>query len=263
MDPLLKTQPLNMQPCACTPGAAYTQSMDVRSRVILGIVAAVLLGSVSATAASASRSPSGLLLSVLAAAHHQRSVHYVSVADVGSTRLTIVGDAEVTDGAQQITFSQGGKTGIVIVIVSGHAAYLRGDRFALVNYLGFKPAPAAKYSGAWILIPSTNKLYPSVANDVTLGTSIDSLELVPPLSSVAATELNGQHVVGVRGTGPAPTGVAYTGTVYAEDTGTPLPVEEVEESGTSRATITFSRWNEPVRATAPTKATRVSTTGLE
>jgi broad specificity phosphatase PhoE len=97
-------------------------------------------------ASAAPKPPAQLLASVLAAGGAQRSVHYVAAANYGGGEIRQVVDAAITRGIQRIAYRQGAKTGHVTVIVAAHTAYVRGDAFTLVNYMGFKAAPAAKYA---------------------------------------------------------------------------------------------------------------------
>jgi hypothetical protein len=178
-------------------------------------------------------------------------------------QASIVGDAGIARGIQQITFRKGGKTGHVTVIVSSHTVYIRGDPFVLVNYMGFKAVAAAKYDGAWVLIPHTDRDYATVASGVTLSSAIDLLKLSKPLSSVPGTTIGGQRVVGVRGKLPPSTGLSAVATLYARATGPPLPVRETVSQPNLRLTVTLGKWNEPIHVATPKAAVPISTTGLE
>lgn len=213
-------------------------------------------------AAFAAVSPGKLLASILAAGRAERSVHYISATSIGAVRIHMVGDAGTTKGIQRITFRKGAQTGHVTVIVSASTAYVRGDAFTLVNFMGFKAGAAVKYENVWVLIPRTATHYASVAAGVTLSSAIDELELVPN-ARVAATRIGGQQVVGVTGTTMAPTGQTATGTLYARVVGSPLPVEDVVSQGSARATATFSNWNDPIHVATPTGAVAIAKTGLE
>ena len=214
-------------------------------------------------AVSASSSPTQLFASILTAARAERSVHYATSTNLGSVRVSQVSDAGVAEGIQRITFRSGAKTGHVTVIVSADTAYIRGDTFTLINYMGFKAIPAAKYAGMWVLIPRTDHDFSTVAAGVRLSSTIDQLKLSGPLAKVPDTKINGQRVIGVRGKEPSTPGQTVVATLYARAAGSPLPVKEVVGQGNMRSTVTFSNWNEPIHLPTPTTAVPISTTGLE
>lgn len=214
------------------------------------------------SAVVASVSPAARLASIVAAARAERSVHYVNVGALGVVRVEIVGDAGIARGIQRITYRRAGKQGHVTVIVSSNTAYIRGDAFTLVNYMGFKAVPAAKYAGVWVLIPRTDSDYSTVASAVTLFSTIDQLKLSKPLSSAPDTTINGQRVLGVRGKLPT-AAINAIATVYARATGPPLPVQQVVRQPNARLTVTLDRWNEPIHVATPGTAVPISVTGLE
>jgi hypothetical protein len=204
-----------------------------------------------------------VLASILAAARAQRSVHYVSATSIGVVRIHMVGDAGRTTGIQQITFRKGTQMGHITVIVSANTAYVRGDAFTLVNFMGFKAAAAVKNEDVWVRIPPTDVHYASVAAGVTLYSAIAELELTP-LARVTATKIDGQQVIGVKGTTTSATGQTAQATLYGRAAGPPLPVRDVVSQGSSaRATVTFSKWNEPIHVAAPTGAVPIAKSGLE
>jgi hypothetical protein len=227
------------------------------------LIFAAVLACAMPLAVSAAVSPSALLGSILGVARSQRSVHYVSAARVGASRVSQVGDAGVSQGIQRITFRTGNKTGHVTVIVSAGTAYVRGDALSLVNYMGFNATAAARYAGVWVLIPHSDRDYATVAYAVTLSSTIAGLTPSGPLVSVPATKVAGQQVLGVRGKTPSPPGGPGIATLYARANGSPLPVEEVIDQGNLRGTITLVNWNQPVHVATPTHAVPISTTGLE
>jgi len=224
-------------------------------RFVLAAAAAVVL----APAASASTSPAQTLASSLDAARNQRSVHYVSVGNAGSVRVTMVGDAGLDRGIQRITVRKGSRTGHVTVLVVANTAYVRGDAFTLQNYLGFRAPDAAEYAGTWILIPHDAGGFATVAAGVRLASAIDEANLPAPLVSVPATILNGERVVGVASTRRV-SGHIVTETLYVRAKGAPLPVEEVAPQGSSSFKVTFGGWNERVRVVAPSHVVHLANT---
>lgn len=193
----------------------------------------------------------------MAAARAERSVHYVSAGNYGPAQINFVGDAGVSQGIQRITFREGAQIGHVTVLVSANTAYVRGDAFTLVNYMRFKPNAAAKYAGRWILLPHTASSYPTIAAGVRLSSTVDELRVSGRLSTVPSIKIDGQRVVGVRGTRTS-AGHTTVDTLYARATGSPLPVKEIARQGTMRFTATFGGWNEPLRLATPKGAVPLS-----
>lgn len=205
---------------------------------------------------SASGSPTKLMASILTAGRAQHSVHYVGSATRGAVRVKQVADVGISQGIQRITYSRGAKIGHATVIVSANTAYVRGDAFIFVNYMGYKPVAAKKYAGAWIRIPHGDPDYSVVAEAVTLPSTIEEFRLTRSLSIVPSTTIAGQRVIGVKGKGP---GQSLFTTLYARATGLPLPVE----SKTRYGKAIFSKWNEPIAVAVPMSAVPISKTGLE
>jgi hypothetical protein len=226
----------------------------VRLRALL--VFAVALVCVP-SAVSASGSPTQLLTSILAAARAERSVHYVSSASLGDVHVSQVGDAGATEGIQRFTYRNAGKTGHLTVIFVADTAYLRGDAFTLVDYMGFKAGAAAAYAGRWILVPHADIAYSAIAAGVTFSSAISELKLSAPLTRAPDTTIGGRRVIGVRGKSSTSPG-SIVATLYARAAGPPLPVREVATAGKTRAVVTFSRWNEPVHVAVPASAVPIS-----
>jgi hypothetical protein len=198
-------------------------------------------------------SPAQLLTSSLAAARAQHSVHYVGTVTAAGLSSTTVGDAAVDRGVQYVTYRAGGRTGHVTVRVVANTAYVKGDAFALGTYVGLSAAQVTKYAGKWILVPHTSSAFKSIAAAVRLGSTIDELELAPPLTNTGTTTRHSQRVIGIRGR-ETQSGVAATATLYVRATGTHLPVEEVASEGQLRVSVVFSNWNERVSVSAPAGA---------
>jgi hypothetical protein len=231
-----------------------------RRRLHVLALVAVLAWLVPAVAAA--RSPRELLTAILAAGRAQHSVHYVSDARLGPLHVVQVADVGPTTGIQRITYTRAGKAGKVTVIVSGRTAYVRGDVFALVNYMGFKPAAAATYAHRWVSIPHSDRDYATVAGDVTLPSVMNSLKGPGrPLAAASAT-VAGRRVVGVQWR-TIVGGKPVVATLYAQASGKPLPVQERVTRGSSLASLTFGHWNEALHVGAPKSAIPISTTGLE
>jgi hypothetical protein len=206
--------------------------------------------------AYAAMSPQALRAAIFKAASAKHSVHYVTVSSSSRGRSTMVSDIAADRGIQRVTFSNGGRTGHVTMLVVGSTAYIRGDAFTLHGYMAFPPSLASRYAGRWILIPHTSPLYGPVAIDVTFGSFVRDAMPQGHLTIVAGT-VGGRKVRGLHGTARE----GGTLTLYVPTSGSLLPLEGKE---TVRAPIaassrlTMSRWNEPVRVSAPAHAVPLS-----
>ena len=234
--------------------------MGSLSRSIGGLAAVLVCVALVPAAVDAAASPRQSLAAILAAGRAQRSVHYVALATNGVSHTRLVCDVATASGIQRITYSIGGRTGKVTVVVNAGTAYLRGDSFVLSTYLGFKAPASAKYANTWIRIPRTDRAYAPISAAVTLPSTIDELRLAGPLSFLPEKTVAGQKVTGIKGTIGRP---AAQAALYARAHGTPLPVGEVETFGKSLDETLFSHWNEAVHVQVPARTVPIATTGLE
>jgi hypothetical protein len=222
-----------------------------------GIAAVAIAAGVVAATAAAAVSPAKLFSSMLAAGKAQRSVHYVSLVVSPTASVRIVGDAGVDRGRQQITYTKGGRSGHVTVLVVASTAYLRGDAFTLTNFLGFTAAAAASRAGQWLSYSPGDRGYTTVAAGVRLASAMNELRLPAPVTTVPKKLLHGRPVLGLRSSRTV-SGQTVVDTVYVRAEGRPLPVAEVARQGQAHFTLTFSRWNEAVHVSAPSGATPIA-----
>jgi hypothetical protein len=209
-------------------------------------------------AASAADAPSEVLASILAAARAEHSVHSEGVGNYRTSRVTFVIDAGLDQGIQRVTYRKGGQTGHFTVIVSGKTAYLRGDAFALLNYLSFRRISAVNYAGRWLRYPHSDRGYSGIAAGVTLSSLVDGLALKGTLSRVSGNRIDGRQVLTVKGTSSSSTGTVVD-TLYARGVGSPLPMKQVTTRGPNDVTTTvFSKWNGPVVVAAPKSSVSIA-----
>lgn len=222
----------------------------------LAALAAALL---SATASQAAKrlSAEQLLNQAMTNAILAGSVHEASVQTLGTDRATYSDDVATSSGRQNITTSAGVVAHVLIV---GKFAYISGNHTALVSYFGLPKAAAKAVGTRWISIPQTDSSYATVANDATLISALkDNATPTSPLSETAATKIDGQSVIGIRGGVPgAVAGETGNATLYLTRTSHPLPVYlkvSVKYKGQTGAyTATFSRWGEPLKLSPPAGA---------
>jgi hypothetical protein len=213
----------------------------------LALLTALLLA--FAAAAAAATSPADLYRSAIAAASAKQSVHYVSVSKLGANAETMVGDATLDRGIQRITFTQGGTTGHVTVVVVKAVAYVRGDAFTLINYMGLSSAQASRYDGRWFSLKPPSGAYGVVAEAVRMGSFLSELQMPGPYTAAPAATFAGHRVTGVR-TKVTRSGKSAVLTLYVA-AGTQLPVAQVIGGGNGTITTTLGRWNERVTIAAP------------
>jgi hypothetical protein len=223
------------------------------------LVLVVAAAAVAASVPLLARSPKQWRAAMLAAASARHSVHYVSTSSASGHSIRMVADVGKGRGIQRITFSSHGHSGPATILIAGHSAYIKGNAFTMRNFFGFPQAKAKQYAGKWISIPSTNGAYAPIAADATFASFLSNLFPAKHLTLVRTT-IAGKKSVGVRGTSRQG-GVKLVATVYAPARGTPLPFEEkaVPASRSGTSLVRMSRWNEPVRLTAPANAVPIST----
>jgi hypothetical protein len=208
-------------------------------------------------AAPPPKTPQALRAAIVSAAGTQKSVHYVSASTNATQTITIVCDAGVGKGIQQISFRQGKKHGHVTVIVVGTNAYLRGDAFTLTNFIGIKAAGATRYANKWIVVPASHPAFQPIAAAVTLTSAIQEFGVNTGTLSTAAGLVAGKKVLGVRATVKVSTGKAVD-TLWARDGQLRLPVEETITRKGLSVTNTYSNWNERVVVRTPKGAVPIA-----
>jgi|SRR5579862_3355893 len=203
-------------------------------------------------AASAAQSPAALMASSIAAGEAEGSVHYVGHGLLGTTAITITGDAALSEGRQLITFRKSGHTGHGTELVINNVVYLKADAIVLANFTHIAVTMADK----WLSLRPGAKDYASLADAIRIKSVMSELRMSAPVGLVAGRTIGRIHTIGIRSTNPQG-GVKTTETLYVRATGTPLPVETSFDQGSATNTITFSRWKEPVRLAIPHAATPV------
>jgi len=196
-----------------------------------------------------------LLSSMFVTARAQSSVHYV-VTYAGHGRIIrTIGDAGVERGIQRITFREGTRVGHVTVLVASNTAYVRGDAFALENFMGLTGTRAPALADKWILLQHTAPGFAAVAAGVRLGSTIDAVNMPGLLRIVGVSTVRGQRVIGVQ-THLRHGALTATETLYVRSARPNLPVEQITTSDSPpvRVQVVFSSWNEPVHVTAPSLA---------
>jgi hypothetical protein len=228
----------------------------MRRIVTLVLVAAALAA--TAAVAFASQSAKAVSASIVAAARTQHSVHWSATEVIGAVALKTGTDAAKNEGVQQVTFVVGPKKAHVRIIVKGGVAYIRGDALGLRLNLPLTKAQSKKYAGKWISIPKLDPAYKSIAEGDTMASVIQGLAPKGKLSVVSG-KLHKTRVIGVRG-------VSGSGSkrkvevILAPKKGKRLPLEQdtLVASRNAIGHTTFSKWNETVKVTAPSRSTPIA-----
>jgi len=216
------------------------------------LAGAVLIFLSLAATAAASTTPADVYRTAIQSAAAKNSVHYVVRSNVGGNAQLMVCDAALGRGVQRITFTKGGTTGHVTVLLVANTAYVRGDAFTLAQYLGLTSAQASQFAGRWFFLKPPNGAYRAVSRDVSLQSFVVDLLMPAPYTTAPTTIIGGHAVTGVRSR-VKNAGRSATITLYI-GAGSPLPVAQVEQAPTGKVTTTLSRWNERVSVTAPSGA---------
>jgi hypothetical protein len=185
-----------------------------------------------------------------AAATAAGSLHFSSATKEGSTSIDFTDDSSASGGRQVITLSDGGQ--MTVLVVSG-VGYVNGNAEGLAGFLGMSEATATELAGKWIAVNSASPYYQQVVTGVTISSVLGEFAPVGRLTSTARQTVDGQSVIGVRGTASSDSGLPADSTVtlYVAATGRPLPVSCIEGAGADKNDVTFGHWGEPVSVSPP------------
>jgi len=204
------------------------------------------------------KSPTAVITAAESAAKAVGSVHYKLVAKDGSQTQTITGVAG-TDEAQQ-TVSEG--TQKVSVTYVGGVAYVQGNAGGLASAMGLSSSVAAKYADKWIAVESSDSLFKSIVQAVTLTETLSQLVPTAPLDFAPPDTVAGQQVLVVRGGLPKGTASGVTGStkLYVAASKPTLPLRFTGDASTGVSdSCTFSQWGTKISLTAPSGSVKFST----
>ncbi len=181
----------------------------------------------------------------LEAARTRGSFRIVSTLKFQGKTATFVNDVAAKRGKQDITI--GVQHAEIRILKS--VAYLRANRAALLNFLGFPASIADKMTDRWVRFEATDTGYADIAESVTLDSALNDIALSAPLAKTAARTVAGRRAIGI-------TGKAIddgSGTLYVALSADHLPIQETNKSKDGTGVITFSFWGETVSVSAPPK----------
>jgi hypothetical protein len=186
------------------------------------------------------------------------SVHFVATS-VGtqpgqpSTHLRYVADTGVSDGSQVATWSGSDQTGSFTIVAIGSTTYMKADANSLVTFFNAMPAEtASKYAGKWLSFTSSDKLYASLRNDITLASVAASLEFLPAgVKTTSSTiVMTGKPIPSTS----TPAGERATATTTISSH-TKLPLSQSfsasYKGATEKSSILFSQWGAATIPSAP------------
>jgi hypothetical protein len=208
-------------------------------------------------AAGATQAPKALVNASMAAARHQGSVHITGISTLDGVKETLVADASVNSGQQEVVIHQGKKLGHVTGRLAGGKVYLKGDELGLTGYLGMPASAAPKYANKWIVFPPSSKSFSQISGEFTLKGAVADIALTAPFSMGGHSTVDKTPAMVVKGT----TSTGQTGSpaqLYVATGADPLPVRFVVHDpsggGKNYGQLDFSNWGEQVSVPVPAKA---------
>jgi hypothetical protein len=211
-----------------------------------------------AAPALAAPSPAQRVITAFNAGLGQSSVRWVTTESANGVKVVIISDVGHSEGSQIITWSQGQAQGLLSVVLVKKTAYLIGNGAGL--YLqGFTAAAATKEANKWIAVAMTSAAYAPAAAGLTVSSALDPLMMAGPVTAAPGTKILGLSTLGFQGTSKASQGQAGVAEkLYVRSTGTPLPVEVVQNN----TTTVFDNWGEPIKVSVPLGAVVVQAAWL-
>ncbi len=196
----------------------------------------------------------------LAAMRAAPGFHYMSVSN-GPEPETFVGDAGVSGGRQDITFTTSYGAEKFTLLLVGGTVYFEGNTAAIEDQLGVVTAKAAALQNKWVSVVSGNGPYTVLQPGITVADQVNELQFVP--QSTQATNIGGTAATKIVGSIPASNGNPAS-TVQLDVLPTSnIPVDYTTSftvSGSSITnTTTFSQWGTAPTVTAPSGAVAWST----
>jgi hypothetical protein len=182
--------------------------------------------------------------------------HYVN-ASTGPEPETITGDAGVSDGDQDITFTASYGVEKFTLLLVGGTVYFQGNTAAVEDQLGVAAAAAPKLQNKWVSVVSGDGPYTVLQPGITVADQVSELEF-DPVSTTQVTTTGGAAATRIIGTIPASSGnPAATAQMDVLPTSN-IPVAystTFTVSGASiTSTTTFTAWGTAPTVTAPTGA---------
>jgi hypothetical protein len=201
----------------------------------------------STTTTSAPTNPTLLLDTAIAAFQLERGAQWsLNWSLLGKSESLVVHDGQA-DGTEAETLNAGGPTAHLSLDLDGKL-YVEGDANGLGTLLNFKASAAKAEAGHWVGVPRSAAAFASWAVVLTVESAAYTLELPgskPVLGPI--TTVRGQSVVSISQSAKSE-GLTISQTDYLRASGTPLPVEIVENADGLVITVVFGAWGKPPHA---------------
>jgi hypothetical protein len=189
-----------------------------------------------------------------------KGVHFSSVAKQSGAELDVSGDAGKTSGAQTLVVKSSKATERMSALVVGATGYVKGNEAALANVIGLTKAESTKYANKWLSFPTSNQGLGELVGGLLSSQVAKELEIGGPYTLGQSATVAGQSATAINGAVANDNGGKVPVVLYVPSSGTPLPIQEVTNAGSSggssaiHGVVTFSHWGENKSQTAPTNA---------
>jgi hypothetical protein len=239
--------------------AAVTTGLTASAALALAAVAtpAGAAGTTTTTAAASGGGATAQYNAALKAVGAQ-GVHFSSVAKQNGAELDVSGDAGTTSGAQTLVVKDKNVTERMTARVVGSTGYVTGNAAALQHVIGLTKAESTKYAGKWLSFPTSNQGLGELVGGLLSSQVAKELEIGGPYTFGKATTVAGQKATAIKGSVATQSGGKVPVVLYVPAKGTPLPIQEVTNAGSSggssaiHGVVTFTHWGENKSQTAPT-----------
>lgn len=159
------------------------------------------------------------------------------------------------DGVMNASLTTGGAGGTVahVSMVLDGKLYFEGNPSGLRTFESLEVAPSQKEAGKWIAVNRSSEYFAAYANNLTVASAVQELNLGGTVTALPPTTSKGQKV-DVLKESLSQKGETITETVYIKSTGAPLPIAIVLSVDGVGGSIVYGPWNTPPKATVPPKS---------
>jgi hypothetical protein len=241
--------------------AAVATGLTASTALALATLAAPAGAAGTTTTTDASSSAATAQYNAALKAVGTQGVHFVSVAKQNGAELDVSGDAGATSGAQTLVVKQKGIMEHMSARVVGSTGYVQGNEAALQHVIGLTAAESKKYANKWLSFPTSNQGLGELVGGLLSSQVSKELEIGGPYTLGKAATVSGKKAKTIEGSVATESGGKVPVLLYVPASGTPLPIQEVTNAGSSggssaiHGVVTFSNWGENKTQSAPTHTT--------
>jgi|GEM_PF-5875536 len=209
-------------------------------------------------------SPSETLGKAVAAGEKMRSVHFVSFDHLGKITISQNGNIGPGKGDIYSVYKDGKASGLSQELFTNGKLFLKANSSTLISFFGFKKAGANKYGNKWVYIPKTDVVYANLTPSLTLAGQMQQIKIPGKVTYLKNPKINGKKVIGILGTPASQGGIKEKEVLYISPSDKYLPIKAtLDQSKTAYAWVSFSKWNEIVKISVPSRYSPIGKTGLE